>query len=376
LWDADGKRYLDFFSGLAVTGLGHAHPAVAAAVARQARTLVHTSNLYYTRPQVELAAELVKRTFPGRVFFSNSGAEANECAIKLARRHGHLTGGRHEIIVFEHAFHGRTLGALSATPQEKYRTGFGPLLDGFPVVPFGDLAAVERAAGANTCAVLVEPIQGEGGIHTAPPEFFAGLQRLCRDGNLLLMFDEIQTGVGRTGTLFAFQSLKVDPDVLTMAKGLANGLPIGATIARPEVADLFKPGDHASTFSGGPVVCRAAQAVLKALTAAQLKRIAFLGRRFLDEISSWKKDVPSIVAVRGLGLMIGIELDRPGGGIVDACRESGLLVNCTADRVIRLLPPFILTDAQASAGLAVLKKVVARIPADRRVPLSPESGVL
>lgn len=361
LWDADGKRYLDFFCGLAVTGLGHAHPAVAAAATEQARTLVHVSNLFYTQPQIDLAKELVTRTFPSKVFFSNSGAEANECALKLARRHGHLTGGRHEIIVFEQAFHGRTIATLSATPQKKYQQGYGPLLEGFPVAPFGDLAAVEKLIGPKICAILVEPVQGEGGVNTAPTEFFAGLKALCKKNNLLLMFDEIQTGVGRTGTLFAFQRIGAEPDVLSVAKGLANGLPIGATLARPEFADLLKPGDHASTFGGGPVVCKAALEVLKALDSRQLARVKELGEMFLKEISSWKGDVPAIKTVRGLGLMVGIELDRPGVSVVDKCREAGLLVNCTNERVIRMLPPFILTDAQVAEGLAILKKALKEI---------------
>ncbi len=358
LWDADGKRYLDFFCGLAVTGLGHAHPAVAAATAEQARTLVHVSNLFYTQPQMDLAKELVRRTFPSKAFFSNSGAEANECALKLARRHGHLTGGRHEVIVFDQAFHGRTIATLSATPQKKYQQGYGPLLEGFPAAPFGDLAAAGKLVGPKTCAILVEPVQGEGGVNITSAGFFAGLRELCKKHNLLLMFDEIQTGVGRTGSLFAFQRIGVEPDVLSIAKGLANGLPIGATLARPEVADLLKPGDHASTFGGGPVVCRAALEVLKALDAAQLDRIRDLGKEFLSEISSWKSEIPAIKIVRGLGLLVGIELDRPGVSVVDFCRENGLLVNCTAEKVVRLLPPFILTDAQVAEGLAILKKAL------------------
>jgi predicted acetylornithine/succinylornithine family transaminase len=361
LWDADGRRYLDFFSGLAVTGLGHAHPAITRAVAEQAATLVHVSNLFHTQPQRDVAEALVTRTFPSKVFFSNSGAEANECALKLARRHGHLTGGRHEIIVFDHAFHGRTFGSLSATPQKKYQDGFGPMLPGFPVAPFGDIAAVERLIGPKTCAILVEPVQGEGGVHMADPAFFQALSALCRKHNLLLMFDEIQTGIGRTGALFAFQKLGVTPDVLSIAKGLANGYPIGATLAKPEVADLLKPGDHASTFGGGPVVCRAAQEVLKALSTEQLRRVETLGQRVRDEISSWRSVCPAIKDVRGMGLMIGVELDRSGVPIVEACREAGLLVNCTAETVVRLLPPFVLTDAEAAEGLSILKDALKKV---------------
>jgi predicted acetylornithine/succinylornithine family transaminase len=363
LWDAAGKKYLDFFSGLAVCGLGHAHPAVARAVARQARTLVHTSNIYHTAPQRELARELSRRTFGGKVFFGNSGAEANECAIKLARRFGHLTPrrgrGRYEIVVFADSFHGRTMATLSATAQKKYQKGFGPMLAGFPVAAFGDLDSVRRKIGPRTCAVLVEPVQGEGGVNVAGAGFFRGLRALCRKHDLLLMFDEIQTGVGRTGKLFAYEHLGVTPDVLTVAKGLANGLPIGACLARPAVADLFKPGDHASTFSGGPVVCEAGLAVLEVLSPRMLARVAALGRLIGRELEGWRKELPFIREVRGLGLMRGIELDRPGAGVVARCRDAGLLVNCTADRVIRLLPPFILTDAEARAGLRILKKALS-----------------
>lgn len=362
LWDDKGKKYLDFFSGLAVAGLGHAHPAVAKAVAEQSRTLVHTSNLYTTRPQLDLAKILSARSF-GKIFFTNSGAESNECTLKLARRHGHVTGGRHEIIVFDNSFHGRTLFTLAATAQKKYQEGFGPLPEGFPVARYGDAAAVERLVTPKTCAILVEPVQGEGGVNTADVSFFQALREICRKNNLLLLYDEIQTGIGRTGKLFAYQRLGVEPDVLSIAKGLGNGYPIGACIARDEVADLFKPGDHGSTFSGGPVVCRAALEVLKVLTPSFLSRVEKMGKRFLEEIGSWKKEVPAIRDVRGLGLMIGVELDRPGAAVVDACREDGLLINCTAERVIRLLPPLILSAGQVSDGLSILKRNLKKLTA-------------
>ncbi len=359
LWDADGKKYLDFFSGLAMCGLGHAHSRVAAAAARQMRTLTHTSNLYHTQPQRDLAEQLMRRTFDGRVFFSNSGAEANELAIKIARRYGARRPkqgkARYEVVVFENAFHGRTLGALAATPQKKYQKDFGPMLAGFPVARLGDLASVRKKIGPRTCAILVEPVQGEGGIHTAPAAFFQGLKALCRKHDLLLMFDEVQTGVGRTGQLFAFQTLGVAPDVLTAAKGLANGLPLGATLARRPVADLLGPGDHGSTFSGGPVVCAAALEVLRLLTPKALARARALSKLFHEELRSWQGELPLIREVRGLGLMLGIELDRPGAEAVRLCRERGLIVNCTAERVIRLLPPLVLSEGQARQGLKILK---------------------
>ncbi len=369
LWDDAGKKYLDFFSGLAVCNLGHANRAVARVVARQVKTLVHTSNIYSTLPQRDLARELSTRTFGGKVFFTNSGAEANEGAIKLARRFGTVNPGRegprHEIIVFESAFHGRTLGALSATPQKKYQEGFGPLLPGFPVAKFGDLASVRSRLTARTCAVLVEPIQGEGGVRTVPPSFFKDLADLCLENNLLLMFDEVQTGIGRTGTVFSYQNPDVVPPgvvphILSTAKGLANGLPLGAVLARGEIADLLHPGDHATTFGGGAVPCRAALSVLEQLTPRVLDRVKGMGNFIRGQIAGWRPEFPFINNVRGAGLMIGVELDRPGADVVGLAREAGLLVNCTADTVIRLLPSFFLTDAQVRQGLGILKAVFSQ----------------
>lgn len=364
VWDTEGKRYLDFFSGLAVCNLGHANRPVARAVSHQIRTLVHTSNIYSTAPQRELAKVLSTRTFGGKIFLTNSGAEANEGALKLARRFGSVhpgpDGPRHEIIVFDLAFHGRTFGALSATPQKKYHEGFGPLLPGFPVARYGDVESVRSFLSARTCAVLVEPIQGEGGVRTVPPSFFKNLYDLCRERNVLLMFDEVQTGIGRTGTLFAYQnpevvSAGVIPDVMSIAKGLANGLPMGAILARGEIADLIRPGDHATTFGGGPVPSQAALAVLNQITPSLLSDVQRLGSLIRKEISGWMKEFPFIKEVRGKGLMIGIELDRPGAEIVQTARKAGLLINCTAGNVIRLLPPFVLTREQTLRGLKLLK---------------------
>ena len=367
LWDDKKKRYLDFFSGLAVCNFGHANRNVARAVAHQVRTLLHTSNLFSTLPQRELAKELSTRTFRGKVFFTNSGAEANEGALKLARRFGFVQPGpdgpRHEVIVFDAAFHGRTFGALSATPQKKYQEGFGPLLPGFSVATFGDMASVKAKLSSRTCAILVEPIQGEGGVRTVPPAFFKELSDLCRANNLLLMFDEVQTGLGRTGTLFAYQNPEivpagVVPDVMSIAKGLGNGLPIGAILARTEIADLLHPGDHATTFGGGAVLCQAALAVLHQLTPSLLSDVKRLGTLIRREISGWSNEMPFIKEVRGAGLMIGVELDRPGAAVVPAALKKGLLVNCTADTVIRLLPPFVLSRRETMRGLALLKSVL------------------
>lgn len=370
LWDNHKKRYLDFFSGLAVCNLGHANRAVARAVSHQVRTLLHTSNLFSTLPQRELAKELSKRTFGGKVFFTNSGAEANEGALKLARRFGFVhpgpDGPRHEVIVFDAAFHGRTFGALSATPQKKYQEGFGPLLPGFSVATYGDMASVKAKCTSRTCAVLVEPIQGEGGVRTVPPAFFKELSDFCRANNLLLIFDEVQTGLGRTGTLFAYQNPDivppgVVPDIMSIAKGLANGLPIGALLARGEIADLIHPGDHATTFGGGAVPCQAALAVLHQLTPSLLSDVKRLGTLIRREISGWSQELPFIKEVRGTGLMIGVQLDRPGAAVVPAALEKGLLVNCTADTVIRLLPPFVLSRRETMRGLTLLKSVLKTV---------------
>lgn len=367
LWDDHKKRYLDFFSGLAVCNLGHANRAVARAVSHQVRTLLHTSNLFTTLPQRDLAKELSTRTFGGKVFFTNSGAEANEGALKLARRFGFVhpgpNGPRHEVIVFEAAFHGRTFGALSATPQKKYQERYGPLLPGFQVATFGDMASVKSKWTPLTCAILVEPIQGEGGVRTVPPAFFQDLADFCHAHNLLLMFDEVQTGLGRTGTLFAYQNpaivpTGVVPDVMSIAKGLANGLPMGALLARGDVADMIQPGDHATTFGGGAVPCQAALAVLKQITPSVLSDVKRLGTLMRREIAGWTTEMPFIKDVRGEGFMIGIELDRSGAPAVPIALKKGLLINCTADKMIRLLPPFVLTRAQAMRGLTILKSAL------------------
>jgi len=364
LWDERGHRFLDFFSGVGVVGLGHAPRAVAAAVSDQMRRLVHTSNIYFTQPQRHFSRELSRRAFPGRMFLSNSGAEANECAIKLARRYGFRTPvrgkPRHEIIVFKNSFHGRTLGTMAATGQARVRFGFGPLPVGFPQAQFGDAGSVKKKINPRTCAVLVEPIQGEGGVCITNPSFFKTLQTLCRRHRLLLIFDEVQTGMGRTGDLFAYQNPAVvqrgvTPDVLTVAKGLANGLPIGATLAKSPVADLMGPGDHGSTIGGGPVVCQAALTVLQRLGTKMLSRVRTLGRMFQKELNQWPQEMPYIHTVRGVGLMWGLELNQPGASVVRTCLENGLLVNCTAERVIRLLPPFCLTDREVKRGLGILK---------------------
>jgi acetylornithine/N-succinyldiaminopimelate aminotransferase len=358
LWDEAGKEYLDFVAGLAVCNLGHAHPEVAHAAAAQLGQLVHVSNIYYTTPMVELAEELVRLSFADRVFFANSGAEVNEGAIKLCRRYSKekYGPGRHRIIAAHNSFHGRTLGALSATGQEKFWQGFDPLLPGFLFVPFNDLQALEAAADESVCAVLLEPVQGEGGVNLPGPDYLAGVRKLCDDRGLLLVLDEVQTGLGRTGELFAHEHFGIKPDVMTLAKALANGLPMGALLATAEVARVFVPGTHASTFGAGPVVAAAAAASLRLLSRPDfLARVRAMGRYLHNSLKWFKEEFPAIKELRGLGLMWGLELDREGAPVVEACRERGLLVNCTQGNVIRLLPPLIISEPELNRGLGILE---------------------
>ncbi len=358
VWDDQGKEYLDCVAGLAVVNLGHAHPAIAQAAAAQLTQLVHVSNIYYTTPMVELAEALVRLSFADRVFFANSGAEVNEGAIKLVRRYSRerFGAGRHRIICMENSFHGRTLGALSATGQSKFWQGFDPLLPGFTFVPFNDLEAVANAVDHTVCAVMLEPIQGEGGVCLPSPDYLKGLRQLCDEKGLLLILDEIQTGLGRTGKLFAQENFGITPDVMTLAKALANGLPMGALLATAEVAGAFVPGTHASTFGAGPVVAAAANAALGLLSAPEfLAGVREQGAVLKEKLSDFKSRFPVIKEVRGLGLMWGLELTQEGAPVVAACRERGLLLNCTQGNVIRLLPPLIITPQELDAALATLR---------------------
>lgn len=357
VWDDQGREYLDFVAGLAVVNLGHAHPDIARAAAAQLTQLVHVSNLYYTTPMVELAEALVRRSFADRVFFANSGAEVNEGAIKLARRYSRerFGEGRHRIICTENSFHGRTFGALSATGQSKFWQGFDPLLPGFSFVPFNDLSALAQAVDDTVGAVLLEPIQGEGGVNLPSPDYFKGVRQLCDEKGLVLILDEIQTGLGRTGKLFAHEHFGITPDVMTLAKGLANGLPMGALLATTEVASAFVPGTHASTFGGGPVVAAAAKTALELLSRPEfLAGVREQGAFLQEKLSDFKSRFPVIQVVRGLGLMWGLELAQEGAPVVAACRERGLLVNCTQGNVIRLLPPLVVTPRELEAALAIL----------------------
>ena len=359
LWDADGKRYLDFFAGLAVNNLGHCHPAVVSAVHEQAATLIHASNVYHTLPGGELSALLCRHAFAERVFLSNSGAEANEAAMKLARRWGSNDGGgRFEILATTGSFHGRTFGTLTATGQEKYHTGFLPLLPGVRLVPFGDVRAMAAAVRDETVAIIVEPIQGEGGVVVPPPDYLPGLRELADRRKLLLILDEIQCGLGRTGKLFAHEHAGIVPDVMTLAKALAGGLPIGATLTTSRVAAALTPGAHGSTFGGNPVACAAAVAAVKALVdPALLDNVRRVGAHFRARLEAIRG--AGIRQVRGAGLMLGAELDRPGAPVVQRCLRDGLLINCTADRVLRFLPPLVITAAQVDEGFAILERALA-----------------
>ena len=362
LWDQAGTRYLDALSGIAVCGLGHAHPAVREALCDQAGTLVHTSNLYQIAAQTELGARLTALAGMDRVFFGNSGAEANEAAIKLARLHGHHRGvEKPAILVMENSFHGRTLATLTATGNRKVQAGFEPLVQGFVRVPYDDLAAVETA-GANRhdlVAILVEPIQGEGGIRVPAADYLPRLREICDRHGWLLMLDEIQTGMGRTGKLFAHQHSGIQPDVMTLAKGLANGVPIGACLARGAAAAVLGPGTHGSTFGGNPLACRAASAVLATIEAEGLTaRAAERGGQLLAGFRQALAHQPGVLDIRGRGLMIGIELDRPCAELVAQALAAGLLINVTADRVIRLLPPLILEPAQADLLIGGLARLI------------------
>ena len=351
LWDNENKQYLDALSGIAVCGLGHAHPAVARAIAEQAATLVHTSNLYGIALQEQLADKLCALAGMDRVFFSNSGAEANEAAIKIARLFGHSKGiDSPAIIVMENSFHGRTLATLTATGNRKVQAGFEPLVQGFIRVPYNDLDAIKTVAAnsQNVAAILLEPIQGEGGINIPDAAYLDGIRAICDDNDWLMMLDEIQTGMGRTGEWFAYQHSNAKPDVVTLAKALGNGVPIGACMASGKAADMMQPGSHGTTFGGNPLACRAAIAVLESMEQEQcVANAGKLGTHMLTGFSAALAGLDGVTDIRGLGLMIGIELDRSCGELVSQAVAQGLLLNVTADRVVRLLPPLILTDKQA-----------------------------
>ena len=362
VWDADGKEYLDFLAGIAVNSFGHCHPAIVKAIKQQAQTLMHVSNLYHMQPQSELARELCRNSFADRVFFCNSGAEANEAAFKLARRYGQeKLGGKYEIISTHNSFHGRTLATLTATGQEKVRAGYDPLPAGFRQVPYNKLDAMEAAIDEKkTVAILIEPIQAEGGVIVPNETYMLGLREICDQRRILLIFDEVQTGMGRTGKLFGYENFGVKPDIMTLAKALGGGLPLGAMLAREEVANSFGPGSHASTFGGNPVACAAGLAVMQLLKSGALKNCVQMGKYFVKGLEALKKKFPFIREIRGKGLLIGVELEIEGNKIAEACMLEGLLMNCTAAKVLRFVPPLTIKKNEIDRGLAILEKVLAR----------------
>jgi len=366
LWDAEGREYLDFFSALAVTNLGHAPRVVVDAITRQAGRVLHVSNLHYCEPQARLAELLCTHSFADRVFLCNSGAEANEAAIKVVRKYAkeRLADDRVEIIATHNSFHGRTLATVTATGQPKYQHGFEPLMPGFKHVPYNDLRAMERAIDSHTAAILVEPIQGEGGVNVPDDDYLPGLRKLCDESGALLIFDEIQTGIGRTGRLWAYEHSGVEPDVMTLAKALANGVPIGAMLCRNEAASVLTAGSHGSTFGGTPFVTQVALATLTTVIGDKLpERAERLGRELMDALRAMQSSCPVVTRVRGRGLLIGIELTIAAAPVLDACREQGLLVLSAGEKVVRLVPPLIVESADIRRAVEILKTVLAKAKA-------------
>jgi predicted acetylornithine/succinylornithine family transaminase len=367
VWSSDGKEYLDFVGGIAVNCLGHCHPRVVIALQKQAQRLLHVSNLYHIEPQIKLARLLVENSFADKAFFCNSGAEAIEGAVKLARKYArdHFPHSKFEIISAHGSFHGRTFGALSATGQEKFKEGFEPLVPGFKHVPFNDVEALRKTVTEHTCAILLEPIQGEGGIRMPSPDYLKQVREICDEHKLLLVLDEIQTGMGRTGKLFAYEHFDIKPDIITLAKGLGGGVAIGAVLATDAVASSFQPGTHASTFGGNPLACAAAEATIETLLEDGfiLNSCSFMGKYFMNKLEKLKKDFPStIIDVRGMGLLIGLELTRAGAPVVEACSKRGILINCTSGNVLRFTPPLIVVEKEIDHLVDVLEDIFERQP--------------
>jgi len=361
VWDSEGKEYLDFVAGIAVCNLGHSHPKVVSAIRKQAKNLMHVSNLYYTWPQAQVAALLVKHSFADKVFFCNSGAEANEAAIKLARKYAHENLGpdKYELITMKDSFHGRTMATITATGQEKFQFGFTPLLDGFKYVPFNDSAALESAITSKTCGVMLEPIQGEGGVIIPDAEYLAQVRDICDRHKILMIIDEVQTGIGRTGKMFAYEHSRIKPDIMTLAKALGNGFPVGAMLATEEVAKAFAPGNHASTFGGNLLAMAAVQATLRTiLSDGILQNCSEMGGYFLARLKGIKERRPVIVDVRGCGLMLACSLAVEGADIVSSCQRKGLLINCTGGKTLRFVPPLTVNKEEIDAAVAILDEVM------------------
>jgi len=364
LWDADGKEYLDFLGGVAVNNLGHCHPKVVAALQKQAAELIHCSNYYQIPQQIELAELLCNHSFADKAFFCNSGAEANEAAIKLARKYSRDTFGpeRYEIITAADSFHGRTMATVSATGQEKVQRFFDPLLHGFKHVPFDDVSALEAAVSPNTCAIMLEPIQGEGGVNVASSGYFKAVREICDRHGLLLIFDEVQVGMGRTGKLFAYQHFGIEPDIMTLAKALAGGAPIGTMLAKDRYAAAFTPGTHGSTFGGNPLVCAAAIATVRTiLEDGLLNRCEEIGEYLTGELEALGRKHSFVKEVRGIGLMIGMALSIPAAEIVKKGHERGVLLNVTHDTVLRFVPPLVVTKQEINAMISILDGIFAEV---------------
>lgn len=362
LWDVDGKSYLDFLAGVAVNNLGHCHPKVVAALQEQAERLLHCSNFFHIPSQIELAEILCANSFGDRVFFCNSGAEANEAAMKLVRKYSREQGGenRFEVITALASFHGRTIGTISATGQDKARFGFEPVVPGFKYVPFGDIQALRTAISPNTCAVMLEPVQGEGGVNVPPAGYLEAVRDVCDENGLLLVFDEVQVGCGRTGELFAYQHDGVEPDIMTLAKALAGGPPIGAMVAREEISESFGPGTHGSTFGGNPLMASAAVAAMKVLISdGILENCTEMGHYLRVRLEELRDRYPFISQVRGRGLILGMELTIQGGDIVKKALERGLIINCTVGKVLRFLPPLTVSREEIDEAIGILDRILA-----------------
>ena len=364
VWDKSGKQYIDFVSGLAVDNLGHCHPAVVSAIKKQAGTLIHVSNLYHIEPQSQLAEKLTSLSFADKIFFCNSGTEANEGAIKLARKYFFDQGQpkRTEIITMHNSFHGRTMGSLSATAQTKFHAGFKPLLPGFKYIPFNDLPSARKAITQKTCAILVEPLQGEGGVNIPDPAYLKGLKKLCQEHGILLIFDEVQTGFGRAGKLFAHELYKTKPDIMTLAKALGGGVAIGALAATNRVMKSFAPGTHAATFGGNPLACAAALASLKVLTGKNfLDKANATGAYFLKRLKAIAKNNPIVKEARGTGMFLALELNKPGGDVVIDCMNRGFLINCIQSNVLRFIPPLNISRKDIDSLIPVLTDSLTKL---------------
>lgn len=361
--DTDGNRYLDFFAGIAVNALGHAHPNLVKAVTEQAAKVIHCSNLYYTEVQAQLIEKLAALSGLDKIFLANSGAEANEGALKLARKYGKtISADKYEIITANHCFHGRTLMTLTATAQPKYQAGYEPLPQGFTYIDYNDIVALETVISDKTCAVVLEPIQGEGGVNVPADDYLQKVRALCDKHGALLIFDEVQTGIGRTGKMFAYEHFGVKPDIVTLAKGLAGGVPIGAFLASDKVANAFHPGDHGSTFGGNPLACAAAKAVIDTILEDKLlDNVTEVGAYLMARIEELGAKYPEIIrSVRGKGFMVGVELTREGRAIVQACLDAKLIINCTAGNVLRLVPSLTIGRQQVDEMITILDEVLSK----------------